>query len=115
MGKPKLTIRPTEDQVERLYRRAEKAGYGSLSAYLIDCGLSEDGLLTYDRQALTSLSFEIRCLSKSISEAAAGGSHKVKGSEERRSLAELVDRGQWMLRLLSRVLGEQEEKEAPGR
>ncbi|MBA3241907.1 MAG: hypothetical protein H0T60_11835 [Acidobacteria bacterium] len=69
MRRAKLTVRPTEDEHARLHERAGNLGYDSLSAYLIDCALSDDGgVLPRERRTLESLLLHVRHLSATVEE-----------------------------------------------
>lgn len=69
MKRAKLTVRPTEAEHALLHERAGKLGYNSLSAYLIDRGLSDDGgVLPREQRTLESLLLHICHLTASIEE-----------------------------------------------
>lgn len=69
MKRPKLTVRPTESEHARLHERAGRLGYSSLSAYLIDCGMSDDsGVLPRERRTLESLLLHVRHLTATVEE-----------------------------------------------
>lgn len=69
MKRSKLTVRPTETEHALLHERAGKLGYSSLSAYLIDCGLSDaGGVLPRERRTLESLLLHVRHLTLTIEE-----------------------------------------------
>lgn len=106
MGRPKLTVRPTEDELQRLHELAGQAGYDSLSAYLIDCGLSVNGVLPRECQILESLKFHIRLLTSFLEEE---DRRKRKKNLEQIPSALLVDiahRSRESLRLISKILGQ---------
>lgn len=64
--RPKLTVRPTADELEKLHERAGAAGYDSLSAYLIDQGLCEVGVLPRERRTLEALLLHVRLLTATV-------------------------------------------------
>lgn len=60
--RPKLTVRPTREEHSRLHEIAGNLGYHSLSAYLIDRGLCEGGVLPRERRTLESLLLHVHQL-----------------------------------------------------
>src|ERR671939_227052 len=70
-GKPKITVRPSDDELELLHARAESFGYKSLSKYLIERGL-QDGVMiqTPERERVERLLFEVRKIGVNINQIA---------------------------------------------
>ena len=69
--KPKITVRPSDDELELLHARAESFGYKSLSKYLIERGL-QDGVMiqTPERERIERLLFEVRKIGVNINQIA---------------------------------------------
>jgi hypothetical protein len=69
--KPKITVRPTDDELELLHARAESFGYKSLSKYLIERGL-QDGVMiqSVERERVERLLFEVRKIGVNINQIA---------------------------------------------
>ncbi len=69
--KPKITVRPTDDELALLHARAESFGYKSLSKYLIERGL-KDGVMiqSVDRERVERLLFEVRKIGVNINQIA---------------------------------------------
>lgn len=72
-AKPKITVRPTDGELELLHARAESFGYKSLSKYLIERGL-RDGVMiqTPERERIERLLFEARKIGVNINQIAHG-------------------------------------------
>lgn len=71
--KPKITVRPTDDELEQLHRRAASFGYKSLSKYLIERGLREGVMIqSTDRERIERLLFEVRKIGININQIAHG-------------------------------------------
>lgn len=105
MKRPKLTVRPTDDEHARLHERAGRLGYSSLSAYLIDCGLSDDSVLPRERRTLESLLLHVRHLTATVE---AERHLRKAGVLERVSpelLTDITRRSAEALRLINVVLG----------
>ena len=66
--RPKLTVRPTQEEHLRLHEIAGNLGYDSLSAYLIDRGLCDGGVLPRERRTLESLLLHVRQLTVIVEE-----------------------------------------------
>ncbi len=67
----KITIRPTEDQLAILNRRAASFGYKSLSKYLIERGAREGEMIeSIERERLERLLFEVRKVGVNINQIA---------------------------------------------
>ncbi len=67
----KITIRPTEDQLAILNRRAASFGYKSLSKYLIERGTRPGEMIeNIDRERLERLLFEVRKVGVNINQIA---------------------------------------------
>lgn len=64
--RPKLTVRPTQEEHRRLHEIAGNLGYDSLSAYLIDRGLCDGGVLPRERRTLESLLLHVRQLTEIV-------------------------------------------------
>lgn len=106
MKRPKLTVRPTEEELTQLHERAGTLGYSSLSAYLIDCGMSGDGALPRERRTLESLLLHVRLLTATVEEEERG--HRKTGVLNPVSPELLVDitrRASEALRLINMILG----------
>ncbi len=104
MSRSKLTVRPTEIELNALYKQSELAGYKSLSAYLIDCGLNPNSLLPPDRRDLESLKFHVRLFSSALEEKG-----KSKGKQSSESLPpalllEMAQRANEALRLIDKIV-----------
>ena len=69
--KPKITVRPSDDELELLHARAESFGYKSLSKYLIERGL-QDGVMiqSVERERIERLLFEVRKIGVNINQIA---------------------------------------------
>lgn len=105
MGRPKLTVRPTEDELARLHERAGKLGYNSLSAYLIDCGLSGDDVLPRERRTLESLLLHVRLLTATVEEERRQRKAGVLNSASPELVANVTRRASEALRLINVILG----------
>lgn len=69
--KPKITVRPSDDELELLHARAESFGYKSLSKYLIERGLQDGVMLqTPARERIERLLFEVRKIGVNINQIA---------------------------------------------
>lgn len=104
MGRPKLTVRPTADELERLHELAGQAGYNSLSAYLIDCGLSTDGVLPREYQTLESLKSHIRLLTSFLEEEDRRKRKKVLEQIPSTLLVDIAQRARESMRLINKIL-----------
>ncbi len=106
MKRPKLTVRPTELEHVHLHERAGNLGYSSLSAYLIDCGLSDDGgVLPREQRTLEALLLHVSHLTTTI-EAERG--RRKGGVLERvphELLFDLTRRANEAVRLVNVILG----------
>lgn len=105
MARPKLTVRPKEEELKLLHEMAGMAGYHSLSAYLIDCGLSTNGVLPREYQGLESLKFHIRLLTGFLEE---DGRKKKKILEQipPALLIDIAQRAREAIRLINKILGQ---------
>lgn len=114
MNRPKLTVRPMEEELARLHERAGSLGYNSLSAYLIDCGLSLDGVLPRERRTLESLLLHVRHLTATVEEERGHRKTGVLNPVSPELLADVTRRSSEALRLinviLGRVVGEESEE-----
>ncbi|HEV7375850.1 MAG TPA: hypothetical protein VGN95_14110 [Pyrinomonadaceae bacterium] len=112
MKRAKLTVRPTGEELTQLHERAGRLGYNSLSAYLIDCGLSDDGVLPRERRTLESLLLHVSHLTATIEEER----RKRKGGVLERVPHELLNdvtrRSSEALRLINVILDRACEGEA---
>ncbi len=105
MKRPKLTVRPTEDEHARLHERAGNLGYDSLSAYLIDCGLSDDGgVLPRERRTLESLLLHVRHLSATVEEERLKRKASVLNAVPHELLNDITRRSAEALRLINVIL-----------
>jgi hypothetical protein len=105
MKRPKLTVRPTEEELARLHERAGSLGYNSLSAYLIDCGLSGDGVLPREQRTLESLLLHIRLLTATVEEERSHRKAGVLNPASPELLTSLTRRASEALRLINVILG----------
>lgn len=105
MKRPKLTARPTEEELARLHERAGRLGYNSLSAYLIDCGLSMHGVLPRERRTLESLLLHVRHLSATIEEERGSRNEGVLNSASPELVANVTRRASEAVRLINVILG----------
>lgn len=115
MKRPKLTVRPTENELTQLHEHAGNLGYSSLSAYLIDCGLSAVGdVLPRERRTLESLLLHVRHLSVTIEEERHKRKAGVLGPVQHELLNDVTRRSSEALRLINVILGKACEGEAKG-
>jgi hypothetical protein len=105
MKRPKLTVRPTEEELTQLHERAGTLGYSSLSAYLIDCGLSGDGALPRERRTLESLLLHVRLLTATAEEERGHRKTGVLNPVSPELLVEITRRASEALRLINMILG----------
>ncbi len=106
MRRAKLTVRPTKDEHVRLHERAGNLGYDSLSAYLIDCGLSDDGgVLPRERRTLESLLLHVRHLSATVEEERLKRKASVLDRVPQELLNDVTRRSAEALRLINVILG----------
>jgi hypothetical protein len=106
MKRPKLTVRPTGEELTRLHERAGGLGYSSLSAYLIDSGLNGDGgVLPRERRTLESLLLHVRHLSATIEEERRKRKAGVLNPASPASLADITRRAAEAVRLVNVILG----------
>lgn len=106
MKRPKLTVRPTGEELERLHERAGSLGYHSLSAYLIDCGLSDGSVLPRERRTLESLLLHVRHLTATVEdERRKRRAGNVLERVPPELLADLTRRAAEALRLINLILG----------
>ena len=69
--KPKITVRPTDGELEQLHARAASFGYKSLSKYLIERGLKDGAMIqTPERERVERLLFEVRKIGVNINQIA---------------------------------------------
>jgi hypothetical protein len=108
MKRPKLTVRPTGEELARLHKRAGRLGYSSLSAYLIDCGLGGDGgggVLPQERRTLESLLLHVRYLTATVEEERRHRKSGILNPASPALLADLTRRSAEALRLINVILG----------
>ena len=105
MKRPKLTVRPTEEELTQLHERAGTLGYSSLSAYLIDCGLSGDGVLPRERRTLESLLLNVRHLTAMVEEERRHRKSGVLSPVSPELIADVIRRASEALRLINVILG----------
>lgn len=113
--RPKLTVRPTKEDLERLHDLAGSLGYDSLSAYLVDRGLCDGGVLPRERRTLESLLHHVRLLTATVEDEGQKRKAGVLDPVAPELLAELSTRAAEALRLINIVLGraaEEGEREA---
>lgn len=104
MKRPKLSVRPTENELHQLHELAGLAGYNSLSAYLVDCGLNVNSALPRERQTLESLKFHIRLLTSILEEEDKRKRKKTLEQVPPALLADITQRAQEALRLINKIL-----------
>lgn len=112
MKRPKLSVRPTEEECTLLHEYAGRLGYNSLSAYLIDCGLSTDGVLPREQRTLDSLLLHVRHLTTVIEEENHARKAGVLGRVPDELLLEVTRRSSEALRLINVILGRASEEES---
>jgi hypothetical protein len=112
MKRPKLTVRPTAEELEKLHERAGRLGFDSLSAYLIDCGLSDDGVLPRERRTLESLLLHVRHLSATVEEERRQKKAGVLERVPHELLNDVTRRSAEALRLINLILGRAGGEEA---
>jgi hypothetical protein len=105
MKRAKLTVRPTEEELTRLHERAGTLGYNSLSAYLIDCGLSDGGVLPRERRTLESLLLHVRLLTATVEEERRKRKAGVLNPASPELLIDLTRRSSEAVRLINVILG----------
>jgi hypothetical protein len=105
MKRLKLTVRPTEEEHTRLHERAGSLGYDSLSAYLIDCGLSQGCVLPRERRTLELLLLHVRHLTATIEEEGRKRKASVLGGIQHGLLIDVTRRSSEALRLINVILG----------
>ena len=113
--RPKLTVRPTQEEHRRLHEIAGNLGYDSLSAYLIDRGLCEGGVLPRERRTLESLLLHVRQLTVIAEEKADRRRAGILDPVPPDLLSHLTQNAAEALRLINVVLGraaEEREREA---
>lgn len=103
--RPKLTVRPTNEELERLHALAGSLGYDSLSAYLVDRGLCGGGVLPRERRTLESLLHHVRLLTVTVEEEGRKRKAGVLDPVAPELLAELALRAAEALRLVNLILG----------
>ena len=106
MARAKLTVRPTQDELEQLHQLAGQAGYDSLSAYLIDCGLNVSTVLPGERRTLESLTFHLCLLSGFIEEDNRRKRKKVLEQIPSALLVDIAQRAHEAMRLINEILGQ---------
>lgn len=104
MKRPKLTVRPTSEELEVLHERAGTLGYDSLSAYLIDRGLSDGGVLPRERRTLESLLLHVRHLTATVEEERCNRKAGVLNPVSPDLLTDVTRRAAEALRLINVVL-----------
>lgn len=103
--RPKLTVRPTNEELERLHQLAGSLGYDSLSAYLVDRGLFDGGVLPRERRTLESLLRHVRLLTATVEEEGHKRRAGILDPVAADLLAELALRAAEALRLINLILG----------
>lgn len=69
--KPKVTVRPTGDELKLLHERAASFGYKSLSKYLIERGMRDSVMIqSTERERIERLLFEVRKIGININQIA---------------------------------------------
>jgi hypothetical protein len=103
--RPKLTVRPTQEELERLHELAGSLGYDSLSAYLIDRGLYGADVLPRERLTLESLLHHVRLLTATVEDEGHKRKAGVLNPVAPELLAQLSTRAAEALRLVNLILG----------
>jgi hypothetical protein len=103
--RPKLTVRPTNEELVRLHQLAGNLGYDSLSAYLVDRGLCDAVVLPRERRTLESLKHHVRLLTATVEEEGHKRKAGVLDPVAPELLAELSLRAAEALRLINLILG----------
>jgi len=116
MQRKKLTVRPTVEELIGLHERAGRIGYDSLSAYLVDRGLSEGGVLPGERRTLEALVLHVRHLTATVEEERSKREAGILNPVRPELLVDLTRRSAEALRLINLILGRaasgEETKEA---
>lgn len=112
MRRPKLTVRPTGEELARLHELAGRLGYDSLSAYLINCGLSEGGILPRERRTIEALLLHVRLLTATVEEEKRNRKSGVLSSVPHETLADVTRRCGEALRLINLILARASGEEA---
>lgn len=113
MKRPKLTVRPTAKELETLHERAGMLGYDSLSAYLIDCGLGDGGVLPRERRTLESLLLHVRHLTATVEdERRKREETRILNPVTHATLDDVTRRAAEALRLINLILGRAVAEEA---
>lgn len=106
LKRPKLTVRPTGEELARLHESAGGLGYSSLSAYLIDCGLSAGGgVLPRERRTLASLLLHVSHLTTTIEEERGRRKAGLLDRVPHELLSDLTRRANEAVRLVNVILG----------
>lgn len=103
--RPKLSVRPTAGELEILHERAGAAGYDSLSAYLIDRGLCDGGVLPRERRTLESLLLYVRLLTATVEEERRRREAGILNPVPHSTLDDVTRRAAEALRLINLILG----------
>jgi hypothetical protein len=103
--RPKLTVRPTKEELERLHELAGNVGYDSLSAYLVDRGLCDGGVLPRERHTLESLLRHVRLLTLTVEEEGHQRRAGILDPVPSELLGDLALRAAEALRLINLILG----------
>lgn len=98
-------MRPTNDELKRLHELAGSLGYDSLSAYLVDRGLCDGGVLPRERRTLESLLHHVRLLTATVEDEVQKRRAGVLDPVAPELLAELSTRAAEALRLINLILG----------
>jgi hypothetical protein len=114
MSRPKLSVRPTESELKRLHELAGLSGYDSLSAYMIDCGLSINSILPRERGTLESLGFHVRFLNSVIDENGGRKRRKIPDQLPTALLIDIAQRAHEALRLINVILGQHDPTKGSG-
>ena len=110
--RPKLTVRPTGEELARLHELAGGMGYDSLSAYLIDCGLSVGGVLPREQRTLESLLLHVRLLTAMVEEERHNRKSGILNPVRPELLADVTRRSAEALRLINLILARAAGEEA---
>lgn len=102
--RPKLTVRPKQEELARLHELAGSLGYDSLSAYLVDRGLCDVCVLPRERRTLESLLHHVRLLTATVENEGHKRKAGVLDPVAPELLAELSTRAAEALRLINLIL-----------
>lgn len=103
--RPKLSVRPTLEELEKLHERAGAAGYDSLSAFLVDRGLCDVGVLPRERRTLEELVLHVRLLTAVVEAERRKRESGILNPVTHSTLDNVARRAAESLRLINLILG----------